>query len=88
MTTERKDLDRRISATVEPKAKKVKPAVARPLQVGRAALHVVLGVEVRPRLVVRSAGVHDRQFAPREERVQRRHAGVQPEEPIDIDGAV
>ena len=66
----------------------VQPAVARALHARRAALHVVLRVEVRPRVVVRAARVDDRQLAALEERLERRHARVQAEEAVEVDRAV
>ena len=57
------------------------------LHARRAALHVVLRVEVRPRLVVRAARVHDRELAALEQRRERRHPRIQPEEAVEIDRA-
>ena len=66
----------------------VQPAIARALQPRRAALHVVLRVEVRPRFVVRPARVNDRQLVALEIRVKRGHARMQAEEAVEIDRAV
>ena len=66
----------------------VHPSVVRALDARRAALHVVLRVEVRARLIVRSTCVHDGELAALEVRLERRHARMQPEEPVEIDGTV
>jgi hypothetical protein len=66
----------------------VEPAVLGALDAGRAALHVVLRVKVRSRFVMRSAGMDDGEFAPLEERHERRHARVESEESVEIQGAL
>ncbi len=63
----------------------VEPAVLRALDARRPALHVVLRVEVRARLVGRSAGVHDGELAALEQRREWRHARVQAEEAVEVD---
>ncbi len=64
----------------------VQPAVLRALDPWRGRLHVILRVEVRARAVGRPARLHDRKRAIVPERLQRRHAGMKTEEPVEIDG--
>ena len=52
---------------------------------GVAALHVVLRVEVRPRVVGRSARVDDGERRASPERLERRQPRVQAEEAVEID---
>ena len=63
----------------------VEPPVARALVVGRAALHVVLRVEVRARVARAADRVHRRENAVVPERLERRERRVQPEEAVEID---
>ena len=63
----------------------IQPAVGRALHARRAALHVVLRVEVRARRIVRSAGVDDGQRALLPQRQERRQARVQAEEAVEIE---
>src|SRR4029450_2346497 len=63
----------------------IEPAVARRFQTWSGRLHVVLRVEMRSRVIRRSAGVDDGQRLVVPERFERRHRGVKTEESIEID---
>ena len=65
----------------------IQPAVARALHAGRGRLHVVLRVEVGARGIGRARGVHHRQMTRLPPRRKRRHARVQPEEPVEVEGS-
>ena len=66
----------------------VQPAVRRALHAGRRRFHVVLRVEMRPRVVGRTAGVNDGELPRVPERLQRREARIESEEAVEIDRGV
>jgi len=57
----------------------------RDLYAGRAGFHVVLRIEVRPRGVGRSGGVHDRKMLLLPERFKGRHRRMQSEKAVEIE---
>ena len=66
----------------------VEPPIGSAFHPGRRALHVVLGVEVRPCRVGRSAGVNHGQLTAIPEPLERRQTRVEPEEAVEIDRAI
>src|SRR5262245_7412053 len=66
----------------------IQPAVLRALHTRRGALHVILRIEMRPCPVRGATGMNDRHLPRFEQRLERREARVQPEEPVQVDGCV
>ena len=65
----------------------IEPAVGGAFVVGRARLHVILGVEVRARRAWTADGLYRRQHLPIVKRLERRQRRMQPEESVEIDRA-
>ena len=65
----------------------IQPSVRCALHAGRAGLHVVLGVEMRPRGIGRSTRMDHCELAPRVQGVQRRQARMQAEVAIEVERA-
>ena len=66
----------------------VEPAILRDLDAGGAALHVVLGIEVRAGGVGRAGGVDDGEVALVVEGLEGGHGRVQAEEAVEVENLV
>ena len=64
----------------------IEPAVVGGFHAGRARFHEILRVKMRARGIGRARRVHDGQLVAVKQRLQRREAGMQSEESVEIDG--